>query len=243
MNRASNFFCEPMCLLFSALLLVGCQTNDDGADTVEQTPAVAWRTPDVPPATIAELERIRAHLPESLEPLISDLNSRERRPKLRAIGTLERLGERAGEAAPAVYGMLEDETDAVTVAMLVRAAAELPPSEEGVRALRRRYRVEKNPILKTYLSGAIVVTDKPTDSEAALQYLIDSLDPFPPAGLATPALQAFWERRWAAAYMAGKMGGEGALLLPVLERCLEAEKVPVWVRRQVLFAQREVGRQ
>jgi HEAT repeat protein len=241
MQRSLISLLNATCCLLVGSLLLGCQT--DKTPEVEHTPAVEWRTPDVPPATIVELERIRARLPDSLEPLVDDIQSRDRRAKLRAIGTLERLGKRAGEAAPTIFKALEKEDDPVTVAMLVRAAAALPSSEDGVRALRRRYREEPNPILKTYLSGAIVVTDNPADSQVELQYLIDSLDPYPPRDLSIDGLQAFWEQRWAAAYMVGKMGSDGAPLIPVLERCLEAEKVPVWVSRQVLFAQREVGRQ
>lgn len=220
--------------------LVGCRT------TTEPKPARQphqWRRLGSPVA-FGDIEQLRRGLPDSLQQLADDLHAGGIR-RQRAAYIVERLGVDAVALTEAVGDAFGAERDPVTQAYLARALAEIAPgqlSADAARTLRDRFRGGGHPVLRTYLAGAIACISTPKASQQEFRYLISSLDPSGSADFVTPdAREAFWERRWAAAYMVAKLGPEGEPMVPALEHLSDHPETPLWVQRQAHFSMRAVS--
>ena len=221
------------------LLLVGCRTPD--RPEREEPPSILWRDLGTRIPTLQEVKNLRANPGGALALIRRDLNSPQPLTRRRAAYLLEQLGPDARSAESALRVALDQETDPVNYAFIIRAFAAMERvEEESIRALGKVFYRSDNPVLHTYAAGAMVSLTSVRSDDDWLQILLDSLNPQAPEVEDLDERQ-FWEARWAAAYMCRTLGEESSALLPALENLSEATNVPAWVRKQALFALRRAA--
>lgn len=228
---------KAITLLVLLILSGGCATP-----SLQQDASIHWRELGTPPASLIELERIRRSLPKSLQDPLSDLRSSNTVTRRRAANLFERLGPASAPVTNKLLHAFEVEPDPLTRAFLARAIAELPPEKETVSRLQKVFSQGLHPVLRTYIAGAIVKQSQLQNCENELQYLLDSLNA-PTNDAASPAAEQTIDRErcWAAAYMIGKLGPQGAPLASAMERIAGNDTLPIWLQRQLLFTLRQIS--
>ena len=241
---------NPLILLtiLGSVVLVGCTTTSSESERSGRSGNLSsqtvsnWRLPPAAAISIKKLDQLRDQADGGTAALRADLLSDSAEKQVGAAHAIEKLGGRP-ELEATLRQTLRQETDPLTRVFVCRAlAANQTATEETLTAIREIRRHTDHPIVQTYAAGALVVLATPGSSQNELQDLLDRLDPRQQPPRDEDGAQAFWESRWAAAYMIGRLGAEGKPLVTAIERSTEVLLMPNWVERQLFLTLRDLSR-
>lgn len=181
-----------------------------------------------------DIEFIRDRLPESLAALRAGLTSDSNDVRMSSAYVAEKLGPQANLLVPVLLGRLPSEPAFIIRVYLASALAEIGQVDsDGIRQLEESFRTEKNEQAKTHIAGALVRLRSPEEEPDAWQWLLQSLEVFPPDPPAeSDAQHIFWERRWGAVKHLRAIRGKDDILLPPLRALKANSKTPRWVINQ-----------
>jgi hypothetical protein len=96
--------------------------------------------------------------------------------------------------------------------------------------------------VKTYLAGAVLNLSEIESTSPEYKWISDSLVPgSPPRDDTSEAATLYWERRWGASKMIGRLGPKGKQFKPQLERLQEHEETPGWVKQRLSMDIRSIS--
>ena len=174
---------------------------------------------------------IRDRLPMSLAALRAGLAHDSEHVRMSSAYVAEKLGPQAGPLVPAMIERLQSEPAAINRTYIASALAEIGQVDsDGIRRLADSFRSEENEQVKTDIAGALVRLRSAQEEPAAWQWLLQSLEAFPPVPPAElDAQQLFWERRWGAVKHLRSVRGSDDVLRPLLRKLMVNPKTPRWV--------------
>ncbi|HUE69863.1 MAG TPA: hypothetical protein VMP01_03155 [Pirellulaceae bacterium] len=215
--------------LLAAVLVVGCST--EVKPRTASGLVSAWADLGMNLPAEEDIAFIRERLPDSLAALRSGLAHDDEHVRMSSAYVAEKLGPQAGPLVSTIIEKLQSEPAPVIRVYLASALAEIGQVDSsGIRRLEDGFTSEKHEQAKTHIAGALVRLCSPQAEPAAWQWLLQSLEAFPPEPPADlNAAQVFWERRWGAVKHVRIIRGKDDVLLPLLVALKSNPKTPRWV--------------
>jgi hypothetical protein len=217
--------------LFVALLilpLTGCRKSDD--DVVE-----SWKDLGIYLPNDEDVAYLSSHLPHSLQALMRGLSHENAHVRMCSADVVERLGESAKSLGPALRAAYIAEQKVINRVYFAKALAAIgDTSSKNIDFLNRYFAIEEDIEVRTYLAGALLIVSGVDTNPEAWEWIVSSLSPG--ASTADPYTDEFyeyWERRWAASYMLGKLGPRASQAVPLLDHLMRHKATPDWVKSQV----------
>jgi hypothetical protein len=223
---------KPLFVVVMLGLIVGCSEKEQPQSA--SGVVSGWADLGMYLPSAQDVAFIRDRLPESLAALRAGLTNQTEHVRMSSAYVAEQLGPQANPLAPAMIERLQSEPAFIIRVYFASAIAATGQADsDAVRRLQDSFRSEDNEEAKTHIAGALVRLRSAAEEPAAWQWLLQSLEAFPPdppAGF--DAQQIFWERRWGAVKHLRAIRGKDDDILPLI-RALEANpRTPRWLLEQ-----------
>ncbi len=182
-----------------------------------------------------EVDCLSSHLPNSLQALKKGILHDHPHVRMCSADVIEKLGMSAKPLAQDMRAAYMGELEAINRVYFVMALASIEDNSlENIEFMKNAFATEKDIQVRTYLAGGILVLSGIDKNSEAWNWIVDSLATgIPPSKFSTEASTEYWERRWGASYMLGKLRYSASLAIPLLERLVHDEATPEWVKRRV----------
>lgn len=178
-----------------------------------------------------DVELIRDGLPGSLAELETGITSDTEHIRKSSAYVAEKLGAQARPLIPMIVKRLQFEPAYIIRVYLASAIAGIGGvASEDLQRLRDAFSSEENEQAKTHLAGALVRLGSAEEEPTAWEWLMQSLEAFPPQPPSDlDSKQIFWERRWGAVDHLRFVRGKDADILPPLKALKSNPMTPRWV--------------
>ena len=220
---------RPLIPIFLAGLTLGCTD----AVRPRSVPSVisAWSNLGAKLTSKEDVAFIRDRLPGSLTALRAGFAHQDEHVRMSSAFVAEELGSEATSLASYMIQRLQSEPIPIVRVYLASALAEVGHLDSvGVGRLEDCFRAEQNGQSKTEIAGALVRLCSAQDEPVAWQWLLQSLEAFPPdPPEELGARHDFWERRWSAAKHLRTIRGREDAVLPLLKGLQANRKTPDFV--------------
>jgi len=220
---------RPLCAIVLLGVIVGCY---EGAKPRTASSVIsAWANLGMYLPPEEDVAFIRNRLPESLAALQAGLAHDNEHIRMSSAYVAEKLGLQASPLVPTMIERLQSEPTAIIRVYIACALAGVGQVDsDGIRRLQDSFRSEENEEAKTDIAGALVRLRSPQEESTAWQWLVQSLEVFPPDPPSElDAQQIFWERRWGAVRHLRAIRGYDDVLLPLLRAMKVNPQTPRWV--------------
>lgn len=223
-----TFWLRALFVALLILLLAGCRKSDD--DVVESWKNLGFYLP-----YDEDVAYLSSHLPHSLQDLVRGLSHENAHVRMCAADVVGRLGESAKSLGPALRAAYIVEQEAINRVYFTKALASIgDTSSENVDFLNSSFAIEEDIQVRTYLAGALLMVAGVDTNSEAWKWIVNSLSPGASTSDSyTDEFYEYWERRWGASYMLGKLGPRASQAVPFLDRVIRHKATPNWVKSQI----------